>query len=340
MHGSIKTKLILSHIRDLYGVGVIPLHVPKLGLEEKKYLDECIDSNFVSSVGPMVTEFEQKISTFTGSRFAVAVNTGTAALQISLLAAGVKENEEVITQPLTFIATVNAINYISAIPIFVDVDRDTMGMSPLSLTDFLVNNAVKLSNGTYNKITDRKISACIPMHTFGLPCRIKEIVDICNRWGIKVIEDAAESLGSSVGESHTGTLGCVGTLSFNGNKIITTGGGGMIITDDEHIAKRARHLSTTARVMHQFHFMHDEVGYNFRMPNINAALGLGQMNKLDKFIISKRQIAESYMSMAEKIGVEFARELEGAKSNYWLNTLIMDSPEERDDIIYRSEDVV
>ena len=277
---------------EIYGKEFISLHRPVFNGNEKKYLIECIDSNFVSSVGQKVPEFENMISEYTGAKYAIATVNGTSALHIAIMLAGVRPGNEVITQALTFIATCNAISYVGAKPVFIDVDVDSMGLSPTYLKDFLDQNAVKKQDGTFNKFTGNKISACIPMHTFGFPCRMKEISEVCDDWNIPIVEDAAESLGSFINKKHTGTLSLMGTLSFNGNKIITTGGGGMILTDNSDLAKRAKHLTTTSKIPHAYEFIHDEIGYNYRMPNLNAALGCAQMESLDSFLIKKIQISK------------------------------------------------
>jgi perosamine synthetase len=316
--------------RNIYGDGFIPLHRPVFEGNERQYLVDCIESNFVSSVGAKVTEFEQQIAEFTGSRFAIATVNGTAALHVALQLAGVQRGDEVISQALTFIATCNALSYTGAHPVFVDVDLDTMGMSPRALQRFLINHAEKRAGQAWNKSTGRRISACVPMHTFGLPCRIAEIAAICTEWGIALVEDAAESLGSYVGDRHTGTFGAMGTLSFNGNKVITTGGGGMIITDDEALAKRAKHITTTAKIPHPYEFVHDEVGYNYRLPNLNAALGCAQMERLPWMLEVKQQVAERYHAFFDAMGVQMAAPLSGCKANNWLNAIILDDKAERD----------
>lgn len=323
----------ISFAKSMFGNEYIPLHRPIFEGNEKEYLNECIDSNFVSSVGKRVDEFENKIASFTGSKHAVATVNGTAALHIAIELAGVKPGDEVISQSLTFIATCNAISYVGARPIFVDVDLDTMGLSPLALKKFLEENAVKKPNGCFNKHTNKKISACIPMHTFGLPCRINEISSICYEWGIVLIEDAAESLGSYVGKKHTGTFAKMGTLSFNGNKVITTGGGGMIITDDSKLAKRAKHITTTAKVSHMYEFVHDGIGYNYRLPNINAALGCAQMEHLDEFLNIKNELANKWERFFSERGVNFVKAIGGRKANHWLNAIILDSRQERDEFL-------
>lgn len=326
-------------IRQIHGSGkFIPLHEPRFLGNEKKYLADCIDSTFVSSVGPYVTEFEKKIAEYTGSRFAVATVNGTAALHLALIADGVSSEDEILTQPLTFIATANAIKYIGAHPVFLDVDRTTLGMSPESLNSFLETNAAVENGFCINKRSNRRIKACVPMHTFGFPCRIEEIASICRNYHIDLIEDAAESLGSTFKRKHTGTFGKIGILSFNGNKILTTGGGGMILTDDEQIAKNAKHLSTQAKVSHPWEFYHDMTGYNYRMPNINAALGLAQLEMIPQFLQKKRALAAVYKAHFEKLSIEFVIEPKDSISNYWLNTLIVKDINERDEFLKYSND--
>ena len=295
------TQAVVEHARGLHNTDeFIPLHRPVFAGDEKALLTECIDSNFVSSVGKRVDEFEQRMADFTGARFGVAVVNGTSALQVALRVAGVESGDEVVTQALTFVATANAIAHAGAEPVFVDVDRDTLGLSPEALATWLDANAERREGRCFNRATGKRISACMPMHTFGLPCRIEEIGRICADWGIALVEDAAESLGSYVGERHTGTFGRLGVFSFNGNKIITTGGGGVIVTDDEALAKHAKHLTTTAKVPHPYEYVHDELGYNFRMPNLNAALGCAQMDQLPGFLETKRGIAEGYRALCER----------------------------------------
>lgn len=320
----------VDFVRGIYGQGFIPLHRPVFEGNEKQYLIECIDSNFVSSVGAKVTEFEQQIAAFTGARYAIATVNGTAALHVALQLVGVQRNDEVISQALTFIATCNALSYTGAHPVFVDVDQDTMGMSPEALVRFLAQHAEKREGHAWNKTTGRRIAACVPMHTFGLPCRIEEIAALCAEWGIALVEDAAESLGSYVGQRHTGTFGRMATLSFNGNKVITTGGGGMLITDDEQLAKRAKHITTTAKVPHPYEFVHDEVGYNYRLPNLNAALGCAQMERLPEFLCVKAGLAERYSAFFDERNITFARARAGTKGNYWLNAVVLGSLAERD----------
>jgi aminotransferase in exopolysaccharide biosynthesis len=328
--------LIVKFIRTLYKepTAFIPLHEPRFIGNEKKYLAECIDSTFVSSVGKFVDQFEEITAEYTGAKKAIVCVNGTEALHMALLLAGVKRDEEVITQPLTFIATANAIAYTGAQPVYVDVDRDTMGMSPVSLKAFLEEYGRLDDDGyCYNKSTGKKISACLPVHIFGHPCRIDEIVEICNTHHIPVVEDAAESIGSLYKGRHTGTFGKLGILSYNGNKTITTGGGGMILTDDEELGKLAKHLTTQAKVPHQWEYVHDHVGYNYRMPNINAAMGVAQMESLDYFIEKKRELAAAYKSFFDSIGVSFFTEPEHAFSNYWLNAVILVDRKERDEFL-------
>lgn len=327
--GSSAFQATVDCVRAMYGEGFIPLHRPVFEGNEKQYLIDCIDSNFVSSVGAKVTEFEQQMAAFTGAGYAVATVNGTAALHIALQLAGVEPGDEVISQALTFIATCNALTYAGARPVFVDVDLDTLGMSADALRRFLSTHAEIRDGHAWNKTTGRRISACVPMHTFGLPCRIEQIVAICDEYGISVVEDAAESLGSYVGSRHTGAFGRLATLSFNGNKVITTGGGGMIITNDEALAKRAKHLTTTAKVPHPYEFVHDEVGYNYRMPNLNAALGCAQMELLPQMLAIKADMAARYREFFAGHGVRFIDAPPGTTSNFWLNAIVLDDEAER-----------
>lgn len=322
---------VIALIRSIYQTAeFIPLHEPKFVGNEKAYVIDCIDSTFVSSVGKYVDQFEQMMAAYTGAKYAIATVNGTAALHIALKLVGVNQGDEVITQPLSFIATCNAISYCGATPVFVDVDRDTLGMSPDSLQSFLVENVTKTSEGCINKTTGRKITAVVPVHTFGHPCRIDEIAKICEEFGIKLIEDTAESLGSYYQGRHTGTFGKLAAFSFNGNKTITTGGGGMIITDDEVLAKRAKHITTTAKQPHPYEFIHDEIGYNYRLPNINAALGCAQMEILPRILESKRAIATAYAEFFGTSNITFVKERIQAHANYWLNALILEGKQERD----------
>ena len=308
----------------------IPLHEPKFVGNEKKYLNECIDSTFVSSVGRFVDTFEAKMVEYTGAKYAIATVNGTSALHISLLLAGVEAGDEVITQPLTFIATCNAINYCNATPIFVDVDKDTMGLSPDALGAFLEVNCNVQEGRCINQTTGKVIRACVPMHTFGHPCKIDEIKVICDKFSVALVEDAAESLGSYYKEKHTGTFGLVGAFSFNGNKIITSGGGGCIVTNDESLAKKAKHMTTTAKIPHRWDFSHDMIGYNYRMPNLNASLLVAQLESLNNFLLNKQELAKMYKVFFLQQGVHFFCEPKNSKSNYWLNTLILADKDERD----------
>jgi len=322
---------INNFIRTLYGKkGNISLHNPTFIGNEKQYLEECIDSTFVSSAGKFVEQLELKIAQYTGANFAIATSSGTSALHISLLMSGVIKEDEVITQPLTFIATCNAISYCGAKPIFIDIDKDTLGLSPEALQSFLEKNTIIKDQQCINKHTGNIIKACIPMHTFGHSCRISEISEICSKYNIILIEDAAESLGSFYKGQHTGTFGSLGALSFNGNKIITAGGGGCIITNDIKLAKRAKHLTTTAKVSHKWEYIHDMVGYNYRMPNLNAALLLAQLENLEVFLKNKRKTAIAYQDFFSEKDFHFVNEPENSKSNYWLNTIILKDQIQRD----------
>ena len=307
----------------------IPLHAPYFNGNEKKYLNECIDSTFVSSVGKFVDEFEIKLAEYVGVKKAVVCVNGTNAIHLCLELVGVETSDEVITQPLTFIATTNAITYANAIPVFVDVDLDTMGLSPESLQSFLNTNAEIKNNTCYNKNTGRRIKACLPMHTFGHACRIEEIKEICEAYHIELVEDAAEAMGSRYKGKHLGSFGKLGAISFNGNKIMTTGGGGVIVTDDEELAKKAKHISTQSKIPHAWEYNHDQIGYNYRMPNLNAALGLAQLEQLDIFLEKKRNLAKQYQEFFNKQGIQTFEERESEQSNYWLNTIILNSLEER-----------
>lgn len=332
-----KTKYleIVRFIREKFDhpEGDIPLHEPRFAGNEKKYINECIDSTFVSSVGTFVTRFEKMVAEFTGAKYAVATVNGTSALHISLLLSDVRSGDEVITQALTFVATANAIAYTGASPVFVDVDLDTMGLSPKSLESFLFENAVVADGFCFNKISGKRIKACVPMHTFGHPCRIDEIVSICSRYNIDVIEDAAESLGSFFKNQHTGTFGKFGIISFNGNKTITTGGGGMILTNDEELGRLAKHLTTTAKIPHQWEFVHDMIAYNYRLTNLSAALGCAQMEQLSQFLLKKRSLAEAYAIFFEALKMKFVIEPGHCQSNYWLNTLILEDVDARNNFI-------
>ena len=324
----------IEFIRELYrGQAFVPLHEPRFLGNEKKYINECIDSTFVSSVGAFVDDFEKKMAEFTGAKYAVATANGTAALHIALLLAGVTQEDEVITQPLTFVATCNALSYIGGHPIFVDVDKDTLGLSPEKLKHFLEQNTEMIHGECINKTTKRKIKAVVPMHTFGFPTRIDALKTVCDEYNIALVEDAAESLGSYYKGKHTGTFGLLGAFSFNGNKIITTGGGGMIVTDDEALAKKAKHITTTAKKPHAWEYDHDMIGYNYRLPNLNAALGCAQMELLPKYLERKNKLAQDYQEFFKDLEIGFFEyELDG-KPNHWLNVVFLDSLEERNEFL-------
>lgn len=320
----------IDFIKSLYpNQDFIPLHEPKFIGNEKKYLMETIDSTFVSSVGKFVDQFEDMMKAFTGAKYAIAVVNGTSALHMALKLAGVQAGDLVLTQSLSFVATCNAISYLSADPFFVDVDH-TLGMSPESLKK--VFSTVELVEGkAIHKPSGKRIGAVVPMHTFGHPVRIDEIVELCSHWNVPVVEDAAESLGSTYKGQQTGTFGKLGTFSFNGNKTITCGGGGMIVTDDEELGKMAKHLTTQAKMPHKWEFRHDHIGYNYRCPNLNAALACAQLENLESFITNKRNTASQYQAFFEKTNnLQFVSEPNHAGSNYWLNAVLVNSPEERD----------
>jgi perosamine synthetase len=331
----------ISFIKSLYPAkDFIPLHEPVFTGNERKYVLDAIDSTYVSSVGEYVNRFEKMMAEQAGTKYAVAIVNGTAALHMSLLLADVKAEDEVLTQALTFIATANAISYINARPVFVDVDKETMGMSPTSLDNFLNTFAEKRKDGfTYNTLSGKRIKACVPMHTFGFPCRIDRLVEICERWNISLIEDAAESIGSYYKGRHTGSFGLLGTFSFNGNKTITCGGGGAIVTNDESLARRAKHLTTQAKVPHKWEFVHDSVGYNYRMPNLNAALACAQLEQLKVFVENKRDLAASYEKhFSENPRLTFVKEPLNTSANYWLNCILLQNKTERDTFLKETND--
>ena len=316
---------ITTFIHSLFGTDeFVPLHAPLFIGNEKKYLAECIDTTFVSSVGKFVDRFEEQVASYTGSKRAVVCVSGTNALHMGMLLVGVERDDEVLTQALTFIATCNAISYIGAHPVFLDVDRDTLGLSPLAVKRWLSTHAEVRDGQCYNKKTGRRIKACVPMHTFGHPMKIDELSAVCNEYHIELVEDAAESIGSFYKGRHTGTFGRVGAISFNGNKTITTGGGGMLLFQDEELGRLAKHLTTQAKVPHRWAFVHDHIGYNYRMPNINAALGCAQMENLDRYVSNKRETAERYREFFSRIpDVEFVVEPANSRSNYWLNAVLL-----------------
>lgn len=365
----------INYIKEVYGnQEFTPLSVPVFAGNEKKYLNECIDTTFVSSVGKFVDRFEEDMAKYTGAKKAVVCVSGTNALHMSLMLAGVERDDEVLTQALTFIATCNALSYIGAHPVFIDVDKRTMGLSPDAMKEWLHTNAevkeVKVTKESksdilshtdfntpqhpdsltlglsdsstlacFNKRTGRRIKACVPMHTFGHPVRIEEIAALCEEWHIELVEDAAESIGSLYKGKHTGTFGRIGAISFNGNKTITTGGGGMLLFNDEELGKYAKHITTQAKVPHRWEFRHDHIGYNYRMPNINAALGCAQLENLDKYVASKRKVAAEYIEFFKNVdGIDFFVEPENTFSNYWLSAVVLKDKESQLDFLQQTND--
>lgn len=327
-------KDLVHFIRDQYNTtDAIPLHAPVFSGNERDYVADTIASTFVSSVGGYVDRFERDIASYVGSPGAVVTVNGTAALHIALLLAGVRPGELVVTQPLTFVATCNAIAYCGAEPLFIDVDRHTLGLSPSALEAWLTDHARLGADGVCRAaIDDTIIRACVPMHTFGHPVDLDGLTDVCRRWGLNLVEDAAESLGSYYKGRHTGTFGLVGTLSFNGNKIITTGGGGMVLAG-EGLTTQAKHLTTTAKIPHPFEYVHDRVGYNYRMPNLNAALGCAQLEQIERFVASKRELAAGYAQQLATSSWEFIREPANCRSNYWLNGIVCEDRADRDNLL-------
>lgn len=350
---------IIGFIKDLYdNQEFVPLSVPKFIGNEKKYLNECIDTTFVSSVGKFVDRFEEDMAAYTGAKRAVVCVSGTNALHMSLMLVGVKRDDEVLTQALTFIATCNALSYIGAHPVFIDVDRSTMGLSPDAMKEWLQKNAEVRKNtriheldkshdfafqedeyACYNKNTGRRIKACVPMHTFGHPVRIEEIAALCKEWHIELVEDAAESIGSKYKGQHTGTFGKIGAISFNGNKTITTGGGGMMLFNDEELGAFAKHITTQAKIPHRWEFRHDHIGYNYRMPNINAALGCAQLENLDAYVADKRATAAAYSDYFKNVdGIAFFTEPENSFSNYWLNAVVLPDHDKQLEFLQETND--
>lgn len=334
---------LVNFIKELYPkpLGeIIPLHEPRFLGNEKAYLNECIDSGFVSSVGEFVNKFEQEIAKFCGSKYAIATSNGTSALHATLHALGINRDCEVITQALSFIATSNTIAYTGANPIYIDVDLDTLSLSPSALEEFLHNNAQKQNNQCINKHTKKIIKACVPMHTFGHPAKSEEIAKICKEWNILLVEDSAESLGSyflkNGVKTHTGLEGIASALSFNGNKTITCGGGGVILTNNEELAKTLKHITTTAKVQHPYEYYHDMLGFNYRLPNLNAALALAQLEQLPKFLQSKLEIAKAYKNFCSKNGLEFVDARKGTMPNFWLNAIKLKDRNQRDDFLSKS----
>jgi aminotransferase in exopolysaccharide biosynthesis len=333
-------KDLITFIRDWYQTDqFIPLHEPRFKEIDREYVLDAIDSTFVSSVGEYVNRFERDLAAYLGVKRAVVTVNGTAALQVALNLAGVKAGDEVITQPLTFVATANAIAYNNAGPIFIDVNRDTLGLCPDALEQFLDQNAEKRGTSAFNKTTGKRIAAMVPMHTFGHPCKMGQLIDLADQWNIPVVEDAAESIGSKILTRHCGTFGKAGVLSFNGNKTITCGGGGAIITNDDALADRAKHLTTTAKVNHPWEYVHDEVGYNYRMPNLNAALACAQLEQLDGILADKCMLANAYNAFFSEIDwCDFFKEPDGCTSNYWLNAVITLDKKQRDDLLKTTND--
>lgn len=332
-------KALIDFVREQYRSNdFIPLHAPVFSGHERQYVVDTIDSTFVSSVGAYVDRFERDMAAYTASPRAVATMNGTAALHIALKLAGVEPGDLVITQPLTFVATCNAIAYCGAEPVFIDVDRDTLGLSPQAMDEWLQNHAHVGDDGVCRTRTEgRAIRACLPMHTFGHPANLAGLLEVTGRWKLALVEDAAESLGSLYKGRHTGTFGLLGTLSFNGNKIITTGGGGMILAD-ETLGDRAKYITTTAKRPHPYEYFHDEVGYNYRLPNINAALGCAQLEQLETFVANKRELASRYAAYFSGSDMQFVTEPTGCRSNYWLNAVVCDSLEQRDALLKSTND--
>lgn len=324
-----ENKEIIEFIKSLYPEYKenVFLHPPIFLGNEKKYLNDCIDTTFVSSVGQYVDQFEQKMAEYTGAAKAVVCVNGTNALHMSLMLSGVKQGDEVITQPLTFIATANAISYCNAYPVFCDVDEETMGLSPVAVRKWLEEHAEINNNQCFNKNTGRRISAVVPMHTFGHPVKLNEFVLLCEEWKLALVEDAAESIGSFYNGKHTGLFGKVAALSFNGNKTITCGGGGMLLFTDKELGDRAKHLTTQAKIPHRWEFKHDEIGYNYRMPNINAALGCAQLENIEKILENKRKTAMAYKEFFAGSDIKFFDEPDNCKSNFWLNAVVLPNKE-------------
>jgi aminotransferase in exopolysaccharide biosynthesis len=335
------TESLIKYIRELYHepTAFLPLHEPRFIGNERKYVVDAIDSTFVSSVGAYVDRFEEMMCNITGCKYAVATVNGTNALHLALLLLGVKPGDEVITQPLTFIATANAISYAQATPHFVDVNKSNLGLCPAILEQHLSQIATVKDGVCFNKKTGNRISACIPMHTFGIPARIEELVKVCKKYNIQLIEDAAESLGSYVNGQHTGTFGKIGTFSFNGNKTVTAGGGGALVTNDESLAKQAKHLSTQAKIPHKWNYNHDQIGYNYRMPNLNAALVCAQLEQLDFFVENKRELHTLYDTFFSKYEeVQLINAAEKHAANYWLNAIILKDKIARDHFLQKTNE--
>ena len=319
---------VLKSVLGESGSSPIALHEPNIGQRENELVSKCLSSGWVSSVGEYISEFETGLAKFTNSKHAIAIVNGTAALHLALHAVGVKPGDEVLVPTLSFVATANSVSHCGAIPHFVDSDPETLGLDPHALRKHLSANASLRDGELHNTTTGRRIRAVVPMHTFGHPMQIAALIDVAKEYNLTVVEDAAESIGSFVGKVHTGTFGKCGTLSFNGNKTITTGGGGAILTNDDELAKRIRHLATTAKVPHDYEYIHDAVAFNYRMPNINAALGCAQLSRLDDFLSAKRILAKKYAEgFSSARSMQFVTEPHGTTSNYWLNTVRLNKPD-------------
>jgi perosamine synthetase len=319
---------VLKSVLGESGSSPIALHEPNIGQRENELVSKCLASGWVSSVGEYISEFEQGLAKFTNSKHAIAVVNGTAALHLALHSVGVKPGDEVLVPTLSFVATANAVSHCGAIPHFVDSDPETLGLDPLALREHLRANASLRDGELHNTSTGRRISAVVPMHTFGHPMQIEALIDVAKEFNLVVVEDAAESIGSYVGTTHTGTFGRCSSLSFNGNKTITTGGGGAILTNDAGLAQRIRHLATTAKMPHDYEYIHDAVAFNYRMPNINAALGCAQLSRLDDFLSAKRVLAKKYSEgFSSARSMQFVAEPHGTTSNYWLNTIRLSKPD-------------
>jgi perosamine synthetase len=339
--GSPLAASVIHAIRQVAGTGWLALHEPLFAGNESRYLEECLKSTFVSSVGPFVDRFEAELAGYTGAKHAVAVVNGTAALHVALIVAGINRGDEVLVPALTFAATTNAVAYCGAIPHFVDSEERTLGVDPVALREYLNYQTTMRGGVCWNRTTGRAMRAIVPMHTFGHPVDLDAMIALARDFGLQIVEDAAESLGSLYGARHTGTFGVLGTLSFNGNKTITTGGGGAILSNDSSLARRAKHLTTTAKVAHRWEYRHDELGYNYRMPNLNAALGCAQLEQLPDLLAAKRRLHDRYNSAFASIkGLRLMREPAGCRSNYWLQALLLDpsSETQRDAILEATND--
>ena len=332
-------KSSITFIKELFdSKEFIPLHVPTFSGKEKEYVNQTIDSTFVSSVGAFVDQFEHSMAQISNTQKAVAVVNGTAGLQVALRLAGVASGDEIITQALTFVATANAIAYNNAHPVFIDVDLDTMGLSPIAVEAFLSEFGELREKGCYNKKTGRRIAACVPMHTFGFPVHLDELIAVCTKWNIPIVEDAAESLGSEYKGKPTGSFGQLGVFSFNGNKIVTCGGGGAIVTNDVSLGEKGKYLTTTAKIPHPYEYVHDELGHNYRMPNLNAALACAQLEQLDHFVTNKRASALLYDAFFKTKGIKFRNENPDTKANYWLMCVELENKKDRELFLKETND--